>query len=157
MKKEDVPKACAMLVSYLSRFDMNVEMTEEEFEHWLLPREGVIYSYVVEDPESKAITDMISFYSLPSSIIQHPTYKTLNAAYSFCTVAVRTPIIELVRDALVLARQNDFDVFNALDLARNAEFFKELKFHIGDGQLHYYLYNWKCCPIDKEKNALVLL
>jgi glycylpeptide N-tetradecanoyltransferase len=35
----------------------------------LLPREGVVYSYVIEDPDRKDITDFFSFYSLPSSII----------------------------------------------------------------------------------------
>ena len=37
-----------------------------------------------------------------------------------------------------------FDVFNALDLMNNKEFLEKLKFGIGDGNLQYYLYNWKC-------------
>lgn len=157
MCPEDVAAACKLLMEYLSQFEMHVEMTEEEFAHWLLPRKGVIYSYVVEDPESKQITDLVSFYSLPSSIIKHPVHNTLNAAYAYCTAAVKTPLVELMQDALILARRNNFDVFNALDLARNAEFFRELKFHIGDGELHYYLYNWKCRPVARGKNSLILL
>lgn len=157
MVEEDAPGACALLADYLTRFDMYTVMTIDEFKHWLLPREGVIYSYVVEDPKSGDVTDFFSFYSLPSSIIKHPTHKTLNAAYSFCTVSTKVPIVDLMRDALILARQNDFDVFNALNLGRNSEFFKELKFHIGDGRLNYYLYNWKCRPVENEKNSLVLL
>lgn len=154
---EDVPAACKLLADYMSKSLLHVRMTEEEFAHWLLPRDGVIYTYVVENPESKQITDLVSFYSLPSSIIRHRTHRTLNAAYVFCIAAVQTPITELMGDALILARQNDFDVFNALDLFHNSEFFKELRFHIGDGKLHYYLYNWKCRPIDSGDNALVLL
>lgn len=157
MREDDIPAVQVLLEEYLKQFDMYAVMNQEELKHWILPREGVIYSYVVEDPETKDITDFFSFYSLPSSIIKHPTYKTLNAAYSYCTVATKVPIVDLLRDALVLARHNDFDVFNALDLGRNSEFFKELKFHSGDGRLNYYLYNWKCRPIDKKKNALVLL
>jgi len=38
----------------------------------------------------------------------------------------------------------DFDVFNALDLMDNKEFLEKLKFGPGDGNLQYYLYNWKC-------------
>lgn len=157
LRKEDVPKACALLMRYFSQFDFHVQMSEEEFAHWFLPREGVMYTYVVEDAESKELTDLAAFYSLPSSVIKHPTHRTLHAAYAFCVAAMHTPICDLMKDVLVLARRNDFDVFNALDLARHAEFFKELKFHIGDGELHYYLYNWKCRPVEKEKNALVLL
>lgn len=37
-----------------------------------------------------------------------------------------------------------FDVFNALDLMENKEFLEKLKFGIGDGNLQYYLYNWRC-------------
>jgi glycylpeptide N-tetradecanoyltransferase len=46
-------------------------------------------------------------------------------------------------DALILAKQRDFDVFNALDLMENGPCFKDLKFGIGDGNLRYYLYNWR--------------
>lgn len=47
--------------------------------------------------------------------------------------------------------QRGYDVFNALDLMDNKEFLETLKFGIGDGNLQYYLYNWKCPPIDPEK------
>lgn len=157
LTKDDVPAACALLQEYNQQFDMCVRMTEEEFAHWLLPREGVVYSYVVENPDDGRLTDIVSFYSLPSSVINNPKHTKLNAAYAFCIAAANTPIDVLMRDALVLANRNQFDVFNALDLAHNNEFFPELKFHIGDGELHYYIYNWMCRPIDRRKNALVLL
>jgi glycylpeptide N-tetradecanoyltransferase len=48
-----------------------------------------------------------------------------------------------MENALILAKQLDFDVFNALDIMENTQFLKELKFSAGDGNLHYYLYNWK--------------
>lgn len=40
--------------------------------------------------------------------------------------------------------QSGADVFNALDVMENASVFEELKFGRGDGNLHYYFYNWKC-------------
>jgi glycylpeptide N-tetradecanoyltransferase len=48
-------------------------------------------------------------------------------------------------DALILAKQRDFDVFNALDLMENEPeaILSALKFGIGDGNLQYYLYNWR--------------
>lgn len=33
----------------------------------------------------------------------------------------------------------------------NKEFLEVLKFGIGDGNLQYYLYNWKCPSIEPEK------
>lgn len=47
--------------------------------------------------------------------------------------------------------QNGFDVFNALDLMENKVFLEKLKFGIGDGNLQYYLYNWKCPNMKPEQ------
>lgn len=43
--------------------------------------------------------------------------------------------------------QNKFDVFNALTLLDNPTFLEEQKFGAGDGQLHYYLYNYRTSMI----------
>lgn len=43
------------------------------------------------------------------------------------------------------------DVFNALDLMDNSQFLENLKFGIGDGNLQYYIYNWKCPPMPASK------
>jgi len=64
---------------------------------------------------------------------------------------------ELVNDALILAKKYKFDVFNALTLMDNNLFLEEQKFGAGDGQLHFYLYNYKANPIAggvDEKNNL---
>lgn len=50
--------------------------------------------------------------------------------------------------------QMGFDVFNALDLMENKEFLEQLKFGIGDGNLQYYLYNWRCPPMPPNKASL---
>ncbi|KPP63244.1 glycylpeptide N-tetradecanoyltransferase 2-like, partial [Scleropages formosus] len=97
------------------------------------------------------LTDFTSFYTLPSTVMHHPVHKSLKAAYSFYTVHTETPLMDLMNDALILARQKGFDVFNALDLMENKTFLEKLKFGIGDGNLQYYLYNWKCPPMEPEK------
>jgi glycylpeptide N-tetradecanoyltransferase len=48
----------------------------------------------------------------------------------------------LINDALILAKRFKHDVFNALTLMDNALFLEQQKFGRGDGQLHYYLYNY---------------
>jgi len=63
---------------------------------------------------------------------------------------------ELLSDALIMAKNAGYDVFNALDLMENKKFLENLKFGIGDGNLQYYLFNWKCPAIDAEKIGLVL-
>ena len=62
-----------------------------------------------------------------------------------------------MKDALILAKKDNFDVFNCLDLMENEKFIKELKFGKGDGNLQYYLFNWKCAPTKPQGIGLVLM
>ena len=55
-------------------------------------------------------------------------------------------------DALILAKKNNFDVFNALTLLDNNLFLENQKFGAGDGQLHFYLYNYMANPISGGVN-----
>lgn len=150
-----IPQVYSMLTSYLDRFDLTPQFTMEEMEHWFLPQEDVINSYVVErDGEVLAFT---SFYTLPSTVISHPTYHSIKAAYSFYNVATKPiTLLDLIRDALIMAKKMDYDVFNALDLMENKQFLEELKFGMGDGDLQYYLFNWKCPTFCPEQIGLVL-
>lgn len=63
---------------------------------------------------------MISFYHLPSSVLKHVEHKTLYAAYSYYNVPNKYSATELMRSALILARDKNFDVFNALDVMENS-------------------------------------
>jgi len=157
IRASDVAECCPKLNAYLRQFGVAPQLSEEEFAHWMLTREGVVHTYVVEDPETKELTDMFSFYSLPSSILKHDKHSKLHAAYCYYYYATKTPLVQLLNDALVLAKRLDFDVFNALDILHNGAHLKDLKFGIGDGHLQYYLYNWRCSSITSEKVGLVLL
>lgn len=54
---------------------------------------------------------------------------------------------DLVADSLVYCKKYKFDVYNALSLMDNALFLEDQKFGAGDGQLHYYLFNYRANPI----------
>ena len=60
--------------------------------------------------------DFVSFYKLPSSCLKHPVHRSLHVAYSFYTVPGQFTLTELMKDALILARNKGYDVFNALDI-----------------------------------------
>jgi glycylpeptide N-tetradecanoyltransferase len=157
MLPADVPSAHKLLAHYLgTNFNLATVFSEEEFAHWFLPRDGVVDCYVVSD-ESGTVTDLCSYYHLPSSIIGHEKHETLFAAYSFYNVATTVKLQTLMDDCMHLAQKNNFDVFNALDIMQNSEFLKNLKFGIGDGHLQYYLYNWRCADMTSENVGLVLL
>lgn len=111
----------------------------------------------LQNATTKKVTDVFSFYNLPSSILNHAQHKVLKAAYGFYTVATSVSLKQLMHDALIIARKLNYDVFNCLDIMDNLEFLRELKFGLGDGHLHYYFYNWKCKQFDPKQVGLVLL
>ena len=154
MTPDDVDGVHKLLTTYLKKFPLHVAFTPEEIAHWMLPREGVVNSYVVTDSKG-TITDFCSFYHLPSSILGRD--DTLHAAYSFYNVATSLQLTELMRDCLILAKNGGADVFNALNLMENDQFLSELKFGLGDGNLQYYLYNWACPTLEPGQIGVVLL
>ena len=83
MEAKDVDVVYKKLNDFLKQFKLHIQFTKEEIIHFLMPQDNVIESYVVQDPETDEITDFISFYSLPSSILKHPGYDTLWVAYQF--------------------------------------------------------------------------
>ena len=69
----DVRSACQLLNRYLSKYKLATEFNPEEFAHWFMPRKNVIDTFVVEN--SGQITDMISFYTLPTKVLSHETHN----------------------------------------------------------------------------------
>ncbi|CAN0458458.1 unnamed protein product, partial [Laminaria digitata] len=53
MTPEDVPSAHALLTTYLKQFKLAPQLSEDEFAHWLLPREGVVDCFVIKDNAGK--------------------------------------------------------------------------------------------------------
>lgn len=157
MERKDVEQIFKLLNSYLERFKIKPFYSLEEVAHWFIPRDKVVYSYVVEDFDKNIITDFISFYSLPSSVLNHDVHKTLYAAYSFFNINTSVSYKELVKNALILAKANNFDVYNCLDIMENGNIFNDLLFGKGDGSLKYYLYNYQCPTVQPNELALVLM
>lgn len=152
----DVSGAHKILSEYLDKFKLVPIFTEDEFRHWFTPINGVVDSFVVEN-ELGEITDFVSYYTLPSTVMHHAVHKQVKAAYSFYNVSKGTPWTDLMNDALISSKNLNFDVFNALDVMENKKFLTSLKFGIGDGNLQYYLYNWKCPNMTPEDIGLILL
>ncbi len=121
MQSKDVDAALDLLKRYLERMDMAQVFTKDEFQHWIFPtekpKEQVVWSYVVEDPETKKITDYFSFYSLESTVIGHKKHSIIKAAYLFYyatevafkkekdDVKLKQRLNLLIKDALILAKK----------------------------------------------------
>ena len=119
MEARDVPAVGDLLKRYLARFEMAPEFDHAELEHWMVhdqrAAEQVIWSYVVEDPKTKSITDFFSFYCLESSVIGNSKYDNVRAAYLFYYATetafepeekgLKERLNSLMNDALILAKK----------------------------------------------------
>lgn len=120
MEPRDIDAIHDLLERYLCRYDMNPAFTKEEVAHWLvhkasLGKEQVVWAYVVEDAETHNITDFFSFYSLPSTVIQHPKHQEVRTAYLYYYAtetaftkdmkAHKDRLLMLMNDALILAKK----------------------------------------------------
>ncbi|PCH37827.1 N-myristoyl transferase [Wolfiporia cocos MD-104 SS10] len=176
MEARDVPQVAELYSKYTSRFGMSHIMSKEEISHiflsgggegprttssWKTPRERqVVWTYVVENPRTKKVTDLVSFYSLPSTVMNSDKHNLLKAAYLFYYATdvafaekaeedghLKKRLMELIGDCLIIADQCGFDVVNALTLMDNVPILQDHRFGKGDGMLNYYLYNWRTAPL----------
>lgn len=157
MVAQDVPRVADLLNKYLNKFKLTVHFSEEDVAHWLLPRDGVVSTYCKVSKNSKQVTDFCSFYSLPSTLLKNELHNELRAAYHFYSVATTVTYEQLISEALLLAKLENFDVYNALALMENPSVFENLKFGPGDGYLHFYLYNWQCPQIEDHDVGVIML
>ncbi|KAF8321633.1 N-myristoyl transferase [Clavulina sp. PMI_390] len=176
MEHSDLPAVKELWERYVQRFKMLPMYTEDELRHNLLSgrgegepsmgrrKEQVVWSYVVENPVTHKITDFFTFYFLPSQVVKSTPKVLLEAAYLFYYATdvafeenagphglIKRRLMDLIGDALIIADQAKFDVFNALTLMDNDLFLTDLKFGPGDGYLNYYLYNWRTAPLEGFK------
>ena len=100
MDAKDVPEVHKLLNEYLSQFQFHINFTQDEIVHIFLPRDKVIESFVIPDDKGQ-ITDFISFYSLPSTVLGNEEHKRLEAAYSFYHVPNKYSMKDLMYEALI--------------------------------------------------------
>lgn len=120
MEAKDIDAVYDLLERYMQRFKLNQAFTREEIDHWLVYKEAegkdqVVWSYVVEDPQTHKITDFFSFYNLESTVIDNPKHDTVRAAYLYYyatetaftdnSKALKERLLLLMNDALICAKK----------------------------------------------------
>ena len=156
MELKDVDDVFELLDNYERKFKVHGYYSKEEVKHWLLPRKNIVYSFVKENNQNK-VTEFISFFNLSSTLLQNKDYKTLNAAYAFFNISTNVSFKDLMKCALIFAKNEGFDVFNCLDIMENKTVFQDLLFGEGDGKLKYYLWNFVCPETEPKDLSLVLM
>ncbi|XP_059892600.1 glycylpeptide N-tetradecanoyltransferase 1-like [Gadus macrocephalus] len=153
---EDIPGAMNLLHTHFLESGLSPTFSPQEAVHWLLPREDVMDSYVVEASDGTGLTDLVSFYTVSTRVLNHPVHSHLREARLLYCVTTATEPVDLVEDTLVLAKAKGLDLFSVLDVMGNSCFLEKLKFVPSKDYLHYYLYNWACPTIHPDKVGLLV-
>ena len=149
MEGKDLEQIYNLILQRNKKYKIYEMLNIKEIAHWLLPRNNIVYTYVLEDEEHK-ITDFCSFYTVQRTILnQNKTgnesfskYKKINFAFELINYNTSISNKELLRNAVILAKQNNFDAYHCIDYKENSENFKELLFMEKIGKMKYYLYNF---------------
>ncbi|KAH0344161.1 N-myristoyl transferase, partial [Aureobasidium melanogenum] len=156
-----LPRGSTLLNEYLGRFGLVQTFTEEEVSHYFCSdaSKGVVWSYVIE--RDGKIIDFASFYSLESSVLR-PTATPLSirtaylyyyaSSYAQPQPSYAEHLQTLMHDLLILAKQANFHVFNALTAMDDSLFLQQQKFEPGDSSLNYYLFNWRTVRLANGMN-----
>lgn len=81
----------------------------------------LINIFFLPQSSNGVLTDFLSFYTLPSTVMHHPVHKSLKAAYSFYNVHTETPLLDLMNDALIIAKMVSSSVFCSVLLPMKKE------------------------------------
>lgn len=152
MEEKDIEQIYNLILEKNKKYKIYEMLNKKDIEHWLLPKNNIVYTYVLEDEEHK-ISDFCSFYSIQRTLLKNNNnskIKKLNFAFSLINCNNTISMKELLRNVIILAKQNNFDAYHCIDYKENSEHFKELLFTQKIGKMKYHFYNfvYPDIPID---------
>lgn len=137
MTKEDIPRVTRILSQHMSKYSVAPVIDEDYVSRWLMPIDGLIYTYIDD-------TDHVtSYYSAPYTSVK--TGVHIKQAYMFYDTGKGD-----LKEAVILARNAGFDVYNTLDVGLDLDILSTSKFMEGNGHNHCYVYNWSCGDIHRD-------
>ena len=157
MTEKDLEQIYELIKKKNNNYKIYEIFSKEELAHLILPRNNIVYTYVLEDENNK-ITDFCSFYGLSRTILNKESkYKKINLAYSLINFNSNISNKALLKDAIILAKQNNFDAYYCIDYKENVDNFKELLFMKKEGKMKFYFYNFVCPNIQIDDISLIFI
>jgi len=146
MLHKDVTKAFTLTNQYVSQFEIRqVFQTEEEFSHYFLcpSMPGYISAYVVEDPVTTNITDIIGF--------KIASDREKRVAIVIAIISTKTPVRQLIVDLLLFAKQAQVQMFYTGQFGLATENFTTIFDPTLREWRYWHIYNYRYPEIDEEK------
>lgn len=160
MEKRDLAAVFKLFKDQQSKYKIQYKYTQDDIMHHLLPKEDIVWTYVVEDSK-KVVTDFFSMYRLTQTCTNAEVnalgYEQMHSACMYFYGLTVNTLKDVVVTMLHLAKDEmACDAFSAMTLMDNKPdlFIKELNFLPGDGCLYYYLVNWALGDERIESNDL---
>lgn len=114
MRRDDAGWMRRAFEEYSSRFVVAIELSEDDLLSYLLPKPGIVHTYVDKQQDA-----FVSFYMVPFKIVEMGATITVAHAY-YIAVKDSKDVAVLMQDAMILAKQVGCHMFNALNVMDNS-------------------------------------
>ena len=157
-EKKDIKSVTKLLYDNQKKYKIYSIFSEDEVEHWLIPKKDVIYSFVREDSNGN-ITDFTSFYKVESKI----RGRDQNWSYIYFNIATSISSKELLENSMVLAKKSGFDniIVNSImdyeNVSKELNLNSDLDNEKCYGSLKYYFNNYICPETEAKDMSLILI
>jgi glycylpeptide N-tetradecanoyltransferase len=121
----------------MSKYSVAPVIDEDYVSRYLMPVDDIVYTYVDDNDH------VTSYYSVPYTSVK--TGIHIKQAYMFYDTGEGD-----LKDAVILARNAGFDVYNTIDVGLDSDILSASKFMEGNGHNHCYVYNWYCGDIHRN-------
>jgi len=136
IKKDDIEETFNLFKSYITKYNCHPILNLKEFTHIFYNDHVSVYVLIIDD----VVVDFISYFKLPIEIKnKHAGTKILNRAYLYYYTSDEETPYRLIRDLLIVARNNGIDVLIASDIMEHGDIMQDLNFMDGPNKINYYL------------------
>lgn len=139
-------------------------MSQEDIVHHLMPKENIVWTYVIENLDEngkKFVTDFFSMYRLTQTCTSKEylghKWDSMHSGSLFYYGLTENTLEDVVKQCLYIARDEmECDAFSCMSIMDNkAELLVDkLGFLPGDGALYWYLVNWSLGDQKIESNDI---
>jgi len=80
MQSRDIPRVYQLYKTYHEKNSkMYFKFTQDELAHLLMPKKGLVYTYVIENNE-KGITDFITYFAMDCSLVENANHQGITVS-----------------------------------------------------------------------------
>ncbi len=154
IENNDIEETYNLFTSYITKYNCHPIFDLNQFTHIFYNNDQVdTYVLILDD----LVVDFISYLKIPKEVIkQDRTKKIINRAYLYYYTSDEETPYRLIRDLLIIAKNNGVDELIATDIMEHHNLFHDLGFLDGPNKIHYYLHGIKCKELQNKQIGKIL-